>query len=44
MQRVVSKMRPDIYSDSTRQLAVVPAALGAEAGVIGAALAAADAL
>ena len=35
--RIVATMRPHIYADSTRGLAVVPGALGVDAGVIGAA-------
>jgi len=43
-ERIVEKMRRQIYSDSTRDLAVIPSALGVDAGVIGAALAADSAL
>jgi glucokinase len=44
MQRVVARMRPQIYAASTRDLAVHPSGLGPHAGVIGAAVSAADAL
>jgi glucokinase len=44
MERIVEKMRPEIYADSTRNLPVLPGALGMQAGVIGAALAAHAAL
>jgi glucokinase len=37
----VATMRPLIFADATRDIPVVPAQLGADAGVIGAALAAA---
>ena len=36
----VAAMRPMIFADNTRDVPVVPAELGADAGVIGAALAA----
>ena len=39
----VAAMRPLVFADDTRALPVVPAQLGADAGVIGAALAAVDA-
>ena len=39
-ERIEENMRPDIYADLTRDLPVLPAALGVRAGVIGAALAA----
>ncbi len=42
MERVVGRMRPQIYAASTRDLAVRPSGLGVDAGVIGAALSAAD--
>ena len=42
--RVVARMRPEIYAESTRDLAVLPGLLGVDAGVIGAALAAGAAL
>jgi glucokinase len=38
--RVVAWMRPAVYAESTRDLAVRPGELGADAGVVGAALAA----
>jgi glucokinase len=44
MQRIVARMRPQIYAASTRDLAVLPSGLGVHAGVIGAAVSAADAL
>lgn len=44
MQRVVAPMRPQIYAASTRDLAVYPSGLGVHAGVIGAAVSAAEAL
>jgi glucokinase len=44
MQRVVARMRPQIYAASTRDLAVHPSGLGVHAGVVGAAVSAADAL
>jgi len=37
--KVVGYMRPEIYADSTRAIEVIPAALGKDAGIIGAALA-----
>jgi len=37
--KAVGYMRPEIYADATRAINVVPAALGRDAGVIGAALA-----
>jgi glucokinase len=40
--RVVAAMRPAIYDDAVRDLPVRPAVLGAEAGIVGAALAAAQ--
>jgi glucokinase len=43
MERVVARMRPQIYAASTRDLAVRRSGLGADAGVIGAAVSAADA-
>jgi glucokinase len=43
LQRVSARMRPQIYASATRDLAVHPSALGVRAGVIGAALSAADA-
>jgi glucokinase len=43
MERVVARMRPQIYAASTRHLAVRRSGLGADAGVIGAAVSAADA-
>jgi len=42
-QRVAARMRPQIYAASTRDLAVYPSELGVHAGVVGAAVAAADA-
>jgi glucokinase len=42
-QRVSARMRPQIYACATRSLAVHPSALGVYAGVVGAALSAADA-
>jgi glucokinase len=39
-ERAISAMRPLIFADNTRDLPVVPAELGVDAGVIGAALAA----
>ena len=39
--RVVARMRPEIYAESTRSLAVLPGKLSVDAGVVGAALAAA---
>jgi hypothetical protein len=39
----VAAMRPLVFADDTRALPVVPAQLGADAGIIGAALAALDA-
>ena len=39
-ERAVAAMRPLVFADNTRDLRVVPAELGADAGVIGAALAA----
>ena len=39
-ERIAESMRPDVYADLTRDLPVLPAALGVRAGVIGAALAA----
>jgi glucokinase len=44
MQRIVAHMRPQIYAASTRDLAVYPSGLGLHAGIVGAAVAAADAL
>jgi glucokinase len=44
MPRIVARMRPQIYANSTRDLAVHPCELGVHAGVIGAAVSAADAL
>jgi glucokinase len=44
MERFVARMRTEIYADATRGLPVLPGALGVRAGVIGAALAAQDAL
>lgn len=41
---MAAEMRPLIYADATREIELRPAALGADAGVIGAALAAADRL
>jgi glucokinase len=41
-ERVVAAMRDAVYDDAVRGLPAMPAALGAEAGVIGAALAAVD--
>jgi glucokinase len=38
-QRIVERMRPAIYADSSRDLVVLAAGLGLQAGVIGAALA-----
>ena len=43
MQRVSARMRPQVYASATRDLAVRPSALGVHAGVVGAALSAADA-
>jgi glucokinase len=43
MPRVVARMRPQIYAASTRGLAVHPSELGVHAGVVGAAVSAADA-
>ena len=43
-ERVTECMRPQIYADATRGLEVLPGALGTNAGVIGAALAADSAL
>jgi glucokinase len=37
-QRIVARMRPEIYANSARDLVVLPAGLGLQAGVIGAAL------
>jgi glucokinase len=42
--QVTSAALPLIYAGSTRELAVVPAALGRDAGIIGAALAAASSI
>jgi len=44
MRRIVARMRPQIYAAATRDLAVHPSELGVHAGVIGAAVSAADAL
>ena len=38
IEGIIDNMRPQIYATSTRSLQVLPAALGADAGVIGAAL------
>jgi glucokinase len=42
--RIAAKMRPQIFADATRDIAVLPSSLGAHAGVIGAALTAHAAL
>jgi glucokinase len=39
-ERLIEKTRPLIYAEGTRQLSICPAALGRDAGIIGAALAA----
>lgn len=44
MERVVARMRPQIYAAATRNLAVRRSGLGVDAGVIGAAVSAAEAL
>jgi glucokinase len=44
MERVVARMRPQIYAAATRDLAVLRSGLGVDAGVIGAAASAAEAL
>jgi glucokinase len=43
-ERIVAAMRPEIYAETTRNLSVVSSALGGDAGVVGAALAADAAL
>jgi predicted NBD/HSP70 family sugar kinase len=39
IDRIVARMRPEIYADATRDVPVLPSSLGASAGVIGAAVA-----
>lgn len=39
-ERIIERMRPEIYADTTRELEVLPGALGVSAGVVGAGLAA----
>jgi glucokinase len=44
VERLIARMRPEVYADTTRDIVILPAALDINAGVIGAALAADAAL